>query len=106
MVVDCGASYLVTSHRDIFSTYIDDEFRNVKMMNNVEYKIVRIGDVYMCTNARCKLCLKDVRHVHEIRLNSIPIFHSFYSEGTWTLTKGVFGSYQRKEAQSPVYNRS
>ena len=94
-VVDSGASYHVTSRRDVFSTYRDGEFGNVKMGNNAECKIVGIGDVYMNTDTGCKLRLKDVRHVPEIRLNLISTgtlddmgYHSFFGEGNWKLTKG------------------
>ena len=79
----------------MFSTYRDGELANVKMGNNAECKIVGIGDVYMNTDTGCKLHLKDVRHVPEIRLNLISIgtlddmgYHSFFGEGKWKLTKG------------------
>ena len=60
--------YHVTSNRDVFFTYRDGGFGNVKITNNVECKIIGIGDVYMNTDTKCKLRLKDVRHVPEIRL--------------------------------------
>ena len=66
----------------------DGEFGNVKMWNSAYCKIIGIGDVYMNINTLCKLHLKDVRHVPEIRLNFISTdtldgmgYHSFYDEG-------------------------
>jgi len=41
------------------------------MENQVSSKIVGIGDITMTTNTRCKLVLKDVRHVPDMRLNLI-----------------------------------
>ena len=72
-VVDSSALYHVTSCRDVFSTYMDHKFGNVKMEYNPECKIVGIGHVDMNTFIVCKLCLKDVRHVSKMCFNLIFI---------------------------------
>ena len=67
----------------------------MKMRNSAECKIMGIGDIYMNTDTGCRLCLKNVRHVPEIRLNLISTgtlddegYHSYFGKGKWKLTKG------------------
>ena len=62
-VVDFGASFHATSHRDFFFSYITGDFGNVRMGNNGVSKIVGIGDICLETSIGNKLVLKDVRHV-------------------------------------------
>ncbi|KAG6537387.1 hypothetical protein ZIOFF_002477 [Zingiber officinale] len=50
---------------------INAEFGNVKMGNNTECRIAGMGDVHINTDAGRRLCLKNVRHVLEIRPNLI-----------------------------------
>ena len=54
-----------------------------------------ISDVYMNTDTGCRLRLKNMRNVPEIRLNLISTstlddegYHSYFGEGKWKLTKG------------------
>lgn len=54
-----------------------------------------MGHVYINTNARCRLLLKNVRHVLETCLNLISTcvlddegYHNHFGEGKWKLTKG------------------
>ena len=79
----------------------------MKMGNSAEYKIMGIGDVYMNTDIGCRLCLKNVRHVPEIRLNLISTstlddegFHSYFGEGKWKLTMGSLVVARRKKHSS------
>ena len=71
--VDSGASFHVTSHSDLFTSYRTGDFGNVRIRNNGVSKIVGIGDVFLETSIGNKLVLKDVRHVLDIRLNLISI---------------------------------
>ena len=71
----------------MFTTYRDSEYDTVKVGNNTKYKIVAIGDVYMNMTIECKLRLRDVRHIPQIRLNVISIdtlddmgYHNFFGE--------------------------
>jgi len=61
----------VTPYEHFFSSYQSGDFGNVKMGNQVLSKIISIGDITLITNTRCKLMLKDVRHVPDLRLNLI-----------------------------------
>jgi len=68
-IVDSSDSLHVTPHGNYFSPYQNGDFGIVKMGNKVSSKIIGIGDIPMTT--RCKLLLKDVRHVPDMRLNLI-----------------------------------
>ena len=68
-VIDSGASFYVTSHLDYFTSYINGDYNHVRMGNEGASKIVGIGDICLETSIDCKLLLKDVKHVPDIRLN-------------------------------------
>ena len=59
-VVDTGASFHVTSRKDIFSSYIAGDFGLVRMGNDGSSKIIGMGDVSLETNTGCELLLKNV----------------------------------------------
>ncbi|KAL5863382.1 hypothetical protein ACOSQ3_000896 [Xanthoceras sorbifolium] len=94
-VVDSGASYHVTSRLEFFSTYTQGDFGRVRMGNDDVSKIIGIGNIHLETNLGCRLVLKDVRHVPDIRLNLISTgildddgYSNYFGEGKWKLTKG------------------
>ena len=65
------------------------------MENEAKCEIVGMRDVELETSIRCKLVLKDVRHVPEMSFSLISIgklddevYHSHLGEGKWKLTKG------------------
>ena len=68
-VIDSGASFHITAHRDYFTSYINGDYGHVRMGNEGPSKIVGIGDICLETSVGCKLLLKYVRHVLDIRLN-------------------------------------
>ena len=64
------------------------------MGNEAKCEIVGMGDVELETSIGCKLVLKDVRHVPEMRFSLISIgklddegYHSHLGEGKRKLTK-------------------
>ena len=71
-VFDGGASFHATSNWEFYS-YREGDFSTVKMENDSSSKVLRIGDIYLETNVSCKLVLKDVIHVLELRLNPISV---------------------------------
>jgi len=94
-VVDFAASFHVTPHRDYFISYTVGDFGHVKMGNQGVSKIVGIGDIWLETNIGCKLHLKNVRHIPDIRLSLISVqvpnddnYHNFFGDGKWKCTKG------------------
>ena len=72
-VVDSGASFHVTSRKDIFSSYVAGDFGVVQIGNDGASKIIGMRDVYLETNTGCELFLKNVRYVSNMRLNLISI---------------------------------
>ena len=94
-VIDYGASFHVTSHSDLFTSYITSDFGNVRMGNSGVSKIVGIWDICLETSIGNKLVRKDVIHVPDIRLNLISTsrlddegFTNSFGESKWKLTKG------------------
>ncbi|PKI56506.1 hypothetical protein CRG98_023144 [Punica granatum] len=94
-VVDTGALFHITPHRDFFSSYTIGDYGYVKMGNEQSCKIVGIGDVCLETELGCKLLLKKVRHVLEIRLNLISTgqlddegYNNEFSDERWKFSKG------------------
>jgi hypothetical protein len=68
-VVDTAASFHITPHRDFFSSYTSGNFGWVRMGNEAKCKIVGMENIQLETNIGCKLILRDVRHVLEMRFN-------------------------------------
>ncbi|KAJ8498998.1 hypothetical protein OPV22_009550 [Ensete ventricosum] len=68
---DIGASYHATPQREFFATYRSENFGVVKMGNYGTTDIIGMRDIHIKTNLGCKLVLKDVRHVVDLRLNLI-----------------------------------
>ena len=78
-----------------FSTYRSENFGVVKMGNYGTVDIMGISDIHLKTNLGCKLVLKDVRHVVDLRLNLISVgrlddedYESRFHKGQWKLSKG------------------
>ena len=93
-VIDSGASYHITPHREMFESYASGDFGKVKMANHVMTKAVGIGNVVLVSDTGYKLVLRDVRHVPDIRLNIICAsklddegYENYFGEGKWKLTK-------------------
>ena len=70
-VVDSGASFHLTPKRECFSSYTTGNYGYVRMGNDNECKIVGIGNVCLLTSIGCRLMLKDVCHVPDVRRNLI-----------------------------------
>jgi transposase InsO family protein len=94
-VIDSGASFHVTSRADFFTSYNEGDYGVVRMGNEGVSKIVGMGNVCLETSVGCKLVLKDVRHVPDIRLNLISTgklddegYKNHFGDGKWKLIKG------------------
>lgn len=72
-VVDSGASYHCVLKREYFRTYQAGDLGNVKMGNGNSSQILGIGDVDVQTYTGCKLVLKGVRHVPDVRMNFLAM---------------------------------
>ena len=71
LVVDSGALFHLSPNRKCFTYYRVDDHDSVRMGNEGACRIVGIGDVWLTTSTECKLLMKDVQHVPEVRLNLI-----------------------------------
>ena len=96
-VIDSRASFHITPLREYFSTYIDGDHGYVKTGDNGDCKIVGVGSVFLTTSTRCRLTLKDVRHIPNIRLNLILIrrlhdegYSGSFRNGKWKFCEGIF----------------
>ncbi|VFQ68970.1 unnamed protein product [Cuscuta campestris] len=94
-VIDFGASYHITSHREYFSSYTSGDFGHVRMGNDGSSKIIGMGDVCLETSTGCRLVLRDVRHIPDIRLSLISAgllddegYANKFCDGRWKLSRG------------------
>ncbi|URE48637.1 hypothetical protein MUK42_14927 [Musa troglodytarum] len=94
-IIDTGASYHATPQREFFATYRSGNFGVVKMGTHGISNIINMGDIHIKTNLGCKLVLKDVRHVVDLRLNLISVgrlddedYDSRFYKGQRKLSKG------------------
>ena len=94
-MIDSGASFHITPSRECFSTYTVGDHGYVKMGDNGECKIVGVGNVCMITSIGCRLTLKDVQHVPDIRLNLISTgrmdnegYSGSFRNGKWKFCRG------------------
>ena len=70
-VADSSASFHLTPMRDCFSSYTTEYYDYVKMGNNSACKIIGIGNVCLLTSTSCRMILRYLCHVLDIRLNVI-----------------------------------
>ena len=66
--------------KEDLSSYTTEDYDYVKMGNNGVCKIVGIGNVLLLTSTGCRMLLKDLCHVLDIRLNMI-LFRRLDDEG-------------------------
>jgi hypothetical protein len=62
---------LATPNKEFFMMYKAGDFGTVKMGNTSHSCIAGIGDICLQTYMGCRLILKDVRHIPDLRLNLI-----------------------------------
>ena len=93
-VANSTTSYHVTPRRDFYTSYITGDFGQVRIGNQGIARVVGIGDIWLETNTGCKLLLKDVRHMHDMRLHLISIgtfdeegYHNYFGDGKLKLSK-------------------
>lgn len=94
-VIDSGASFHVTPHKEFFSSYTAGNYGHVRMGNKDTAEIVGKGDIRLEMSTGCSLLLKEVRHVPDLRLSLISTgklddegHYSTFGNGMWKLTKG------------------
>jgi len=68
-VIDSGASFHITSRRDLFTSYTPSDFGNVKMAHESVARCIGVGHVCLEMSNGSRLILKHVKHVPDVRLN-------------------------------------
>ncbi|KAG8362913.1 hypothetical protein BUALT_BualtUnG0024400 [Buddleja alternifolia] len=106
-IIDSGASYHITPHRDMFTSYTSGNFGRVRMANHGVTEVIGMGNINLETDTGCRLILRDVRHIPDIRLNIISTgkldddgYVSHFGEGKWKLTKGSLITAKGKKKNS------
>lgn len=101
------------SHREFFSSYTSGSFGYVRMGNDVRCKIVGMGDVWLETDIGCKLLLKDVRHVPDVRFHLISVgqlddegYHHSFGDKQWKLKKGSLVLAKGKKRNSLYFTEA
>ena len=72
-LVDSGATFHLTSHKEYFTSYTSGDFGYVRMRNSDSSIIVGKGTVCIERSTGCKLIFEDFRHVRDIRLNLMSV---------------------------------
>ncbi|KAG8367017.1 hypothetical protein BUALT_Bualt16G0028600 [Buddleja alternifolia] len=106
-IIDSGASYHITPHRDMFTSYTSGNFGRVRMANHGVTEVIGMGNINLETDTGCRLILRDVRYIPNIRLNIISTgkldddgYVSHFGEGKWKLTKGSLITAKSKKKNS------
>ena len=74
-VVDTDVSFHLTPNKECFSSYTAGYHDYVKMGNDDTRRIIGIGNVCLLTSTNCRIMLKDIRHVLDIRRTLISTRH-------------------------------
>jgi hypothetical protein len=94
-VVYSGASFHATPHRKHFLDYVQSDFGQVHLGDDVPCKIVGMGKVKIKQSNGNQWLLKEVRHIPDLRKNLISTrqlasegFISIFTDKTWKVIKG------------------
>ncbi|KAG8367804.1 hypothetical protein BUALT_Bualt16G0110800 [Buddleja alternifolia] len=91
----------------MFTSYTSGNFGRVRMANHGVTEVIGMGNINLETDTGCRLILRDVRHIPDIRLNIISTgkldddgYVSHFGEGKWKLTKGSLITAKGKKKNS------
>ncbi|RVW18807.1 Retrovirus-related Pol polyprotein from transposon TNT 1-94 [Vitis vinifera] len=95
-VLDSGASFHTTPHREIIQNYIAGDFGKVYLADGSALDVVGLGDVRISLPNGSVWLLEKVRHIPDLRRNLISVGqlddegHAIlFVGGTWKVTKGA-----------------
>ncbi|RVW69025.1 Retrovirus-related Pol polyprotein from transposon TNT 1-94 [Vitis vinifera] len=95
-VLDSGASFHTTPHREIIQNYVAGGFGKVYLADGSALDIVGLGDVRISLPNGSVWLLEKVRHIPDLRRNLISVGqlddegHAIlFVGGTWKVTKGA-----------------
>ena len=93
-IIDSGASFHVTPHKDWFSTYAKMH-GTVKVGDAYELEISGIGDIKLVLHNGTQFMLQNVRHVPQLAKSLISVgqlddlgYSTHFGNGTWLIKKG------------------
>ncbi|MCO5559799.1 hypothetical protein L7F22_013403 [Adiantum nelumboides] len=97
-IIDLGASFHVTPHREWFATYSPMHY-SVKLGDSHQLEIFGIGDVKICMANGTQFMLKDVRHVPKLSKSLVSIgqlddlgYSTMFGNGSWLIRKANLGA--------------
>ncbi|RVW73393.1 Retrovirus-related Pol polyprotein from transposon TNT 1-94 [Vitis vinifera] len=95
-VLDSGASFHTTPHREIIQNYVAGDFGKVYLADGSALDVVGLGDVRISLPNGSVWLLEKVRHIPDLRRNLISVGqlddegHAIlFVGGTWKVTKGA-----------------
>lgn len=95
-ILDSGASFHTSSHREIMQNYVAGDFGKVYLADGEALNVVGMGDIDIALPNKSKWTLQKVRHIPELKKNLISVGqlddcgHSVvFSENSWKVTKGA-----------------
>ncbi|KAL6323541.1 hypothetical protein AAG906_039119 [Vitis piasezkii] len=95
-VLDSGASFHTTPHREIIQNYVASDFGKVYLADGSTLDVVGLGDVQISLPNGSVWLLEKVRHIPDLRRNLIFVGqlddegHAIlFVCGTWKVTKGA-----------------
>ena len=95
-MLDSGASFHTTPHREIIQNYVAGDFGKVYLVNGLALDVVGMGNIWILLPNEFVWLLEKVRHILELRRNLISVGqlddegHAILFVGdTWKVTKGA-----------------
>uniref|UniRef100_A0A7N2MUY1 Retrovirus-related Pol polyprotein from transposon TNT 1-94 n=1 Tax=Quercus lobata TaxID=97700 RepID=A0A7N2MUY1_QUELO len=95
-VLDSGASFHTTPHREIIQNYVAGDFGKVYLADGLALDVVGMGDVRILLPNGSIWLLEKIRHIPDLRRNLISVGqlddegHAIlFVGGTWKVTKGA-----------------
>lgn len=95
-VIDSGASFHATSHKELLHNYGSGNFKKVYLGNDETYNIIGKGEVQINQPNETTLKINDVRHVTCLKKNLISVGQlkdsgivTIFASDTWKMTKGA-----------------
>ncbi|MCO5579570.1 hypothetical protein L7F22_033427 [Adiantum nelumboides] len=110
-IIDSGASFHVTPHREWFATY-SPMHGSVKLGDSHQLVILGIGDVNICMANGTQFMLKDVRHVPKLSKSLVSTgqlddlgYTKVFKNGSWLIRKAnlVILKGQKSGTLYPLY---
>ena len=94
-ILDSGASFHVTPHKEWFSTYDASRKGKVRLGNDYACEIIGVGDVQLKFQSGSTFTLKNVRHVPKLTKSLISAgqlddggYSTIFGDSSWKITKG------------------